>query len=566
MKLSDYVASFLAGRGIEFMYIFTGGAIAHLVDSVYRVHEKDGTLTPVCVMHEQAGSMALDGYTRATGKIAAMAATSGPGATNLVTGIACSWYDSIPGIYFTGQVRTWECKGPSPQRQVGFQETNIVEIVRDITKYAVMITKPEEIRYELEKALWFAESGRPGPVLIDLPMDVQWAEIDPGALRGFEPESEESVDISEEELEKVVTETVAILKTSKRPVILSGGGVRNSGAMKEIKELAELFNIPVTVSFGGKDSFPHDSGLFCGLVGAMGNKETNKIINESDCFLVLGSRLSWRQIKGKPEDFVPDGKIVHIDIDKAELNQRKKADVAAAIDVKTFVHKLTDRLKREKLNKFDAWAMESKKRYDQNPFCKPEYYKEKGSVHPYVFFKVLSEVMGSGDVLVADAGQNVMWAMQAAEIRKNQRLFTSFAHSPMGYSLPAAMGVALKYNDNPRVICTIGDGGFQLNIQELQTIYANKIPVKVFIMNNKSYGAIMDYQDSALDGRYYASSCEYGYSLPDFAAIVKAYRIKVATIDDQDRLKDSIRGVIMTPGPIVCLVNLASRTYVTLDV
>lgn len=562
VKLTDYIVEFLATHGVEYMFVFTGGAIAHFLDSVFTRNLQHGDIKPVCVMHEQAGSMALDGYTRATGKIGAMAVTSGPGATNLLTGIACSYYDSIPGIYFTGQVRTWElCQ--SKQRQIGFQETDIVSIAKPITKYAVTITDPTTVRYEIEKALFLAQSGRPGPVLIDLPMNIQWAEINPSKLKSYKPEQKPPE--SHESINKKIDLLVKWLQQSKRPIIIGGGGVRNAGATNELLNLARLSRIPVAVTFNGVDTIVHDNPLYSGVIGTMGNSGTNTSIKESDLVLAIGTRLSLRQVKSKPKEFVSQGKLIHVDIDPNELNQLVPTDLSFACDAKEFLILLINRIKKAGCPKFLDWAKQTRKNFEDNPFCKPEYYSQKKGVNPYVFMKTLSEQMDDDDILIADAGQNVMWAMQAVEVRAKQRLFTAGAHSPMGYSLPAAMGVAAHYKDSRHVICTIGDGGVQLNIQELQTIFSYKLPVKIFVMNNHSYGAIVDFQDANLGKRHFASSTKYGYTIPDLLAIARAYKIPAMEINSQRGLAKKIKSVLNSKGPIFCNVDMGSRTYVTLD-
>lgn len=562
MKLTDYIVQFLTENNINKMFVFTGGAIANLIDSAYERSIYKGDFDPICVMHEQAGSMALDGYVRSTGKLASMAVTSGPGATNLVTGIACSYYDSIPGIYFTGQVRTWELKNDDRQRQWGFQETDIVKIISPITKYAVTILNPEEIRYELEKALWLTKSGRPGPVLIDLPMDIQMADINPDNLRSFEPSKPEPIN-SRNYLTKI-TVVSEWLKLAKKPMIICGGGIRNSKGISILKELSEKYQIPVCVTFNGTDSFDHNNTLFSGLIGTMGNSASNTLINESDLVLAVGTRLSLRQVRSKPESFVNNGKLVHVDIDIEELDKKVPTDLSICCDARVFLINLLKDMESKKIQEFSEWAFYAKNLFDSNPFCKEEYYSEK-YVNPYVFMKTLSSAMNPKDILVADAGQNVMWAIQSFEVHGEQRLFTAAAHSPMGYSLPAAMGAALEHLDEEiHVVCTIGDGAIQLNVQELQTLFSYEIPVKIFVLNNHSYGAIMDYQDQALDSRYYASSVEFGYSIPDIIAIAKAYKIKTFQIDSMDNLKDNIKRVLNEKGPVLCEVNLGNRTHVTL--
>ncbi len=563
MKLSDYMAEFFADYGIEYNYIFTGGAIAHLIDSCWKLHNQNPkVLKPICVLHEQAGSMAIDAYTRITDKPGLMMATSGPGATNLLTGIGCSYYDSIPGIYITGQVRTWENKGASKQRQLGFQETDIVSMAKPITKYAVLVEDPRDIKYQLQKAIWMATEGRPGPVLIDLPMDVQWAEIEPDQLRAFVPPTKKPAKTIELNNVKQVADW---MRTAAKPTILCGGGIRNAGAVSELKALAELCNIPVLVSFGGNDAFPHDNPLYAGLIGTMGNKAANETLNDSDLLLVLGSRLSWRQVRSKPEQFASKAKIVHVDIDREELNQRVSASLAFDWDVKEFINLLMQELKSKELPDHSHWAKASYQHHQKSPFCKPEYYEQEDRVQPYVFMKTLSEMMADDDVLVIDAGQNVMWGMQATEPRAEQRLITAWGHSPMGYSLPAAMGVAAHLKGTPQTLCTIGDGGFQVNVQELQTIKYYNLPVKIFIMNNYCYGAIKDFQDGNLDSRYYATCPEYGYEAPDFLAISDAYKIESCRIASHADLKEKLSYVLQHEGPIICDVNLGEDTFVTLD-
>ncbi len=562
MKLSDYIAKFLAKQNIPNVYVFTGGAIAHLIDSFYLQSQKSNKVKPISVMHEQSGSMAIDGYSRITGKLGVAIATSGPGGTNFITGIACSYYDSIPGLYFTGQVRTWEVKGESKQRQVGFQETDIISLVKPITKYAVMITNPKSIRYELEKAIYIATHDRPGPVLIDLPMDMQWAEINPKNLKGFTPPKQQD---DHKDLSKKIKTIINWLKEAKRPMIICGRGVRTAKAINEIKKLSFLTKIPIAVTFGGKDIIPHDYPYLAGLMGIAGNHSANSALDKSDLVLAIGTRLAWRQIKAKPNDFLPKAKLVHVEIDSSEINQRVKVDIDCPYDAKIFLQQLLK--ERDILSKLDIsqWSKKVRKDYLDHPFCKPQYFNQK-KVNPYVFLKTLSDQMGENDIVAADAGNNMMWTMQTLVIRGNQRIFTAHAHSPMGYSLPAAMGPAAIYkNSKTNVICTIGDGGMQLNIQELQTIAHYRLPVKIFILNNHAYGAIVDFQTAQLNNRYYASSTMHGYSVPDFMAISKAFEIKAVEINSQENLAIQIKHVLNFKGPIVCNVNLMPKTFVSFD-
>ena len=565
MKLSDYVAQYLVDRKIKQNYIFTGGAVAHLVDSCWVMHN-DHTeyLKPICVLHEQAGSMALDAFTRATGQLGVMMVTSGPGATNLLTGIACSYYDSIPGIYFTGQVRTWECKGESKQRQLGFQETDIVSMALPVTKYAVMLTNAEDIKYELDKAFYNATEGRPGPVLIDIPMDLQWAEIDPKKLRSFEP-PEEKFD-SSILLNRNLRLSAEIIAQSSKPIIIAGGGVRNSHAVSQLNDLSTDFSIPVAVTFGGKDCYPHQSQLFAGLLGTMGNRAANENVNESDVVIVVGSRLSWRQIRSRPDKFAPHAKIIHVDIDASEINQQVMANVSLPMDAGEFLRFLSKELKNVKYNCASEWPQKCSKRLRDNPFFKADTINELGAVDPYYFFYILSQEMAANDIAVIDAGQNVMWGMQALEPNGSQRILTAWGHSPMGYSLPASIGPALHFSGtDTNVVCTIGDGGFQINIQELQTIKYYNVPIKIFILNNHSYGAIKDFQDGNLNSRYFGTIPEYGYEAPDFVSISKSYGLETERINTNGCVRQGIRRALSVAGPIVVDVDLGTETSVILD-
>lgn len=563
MKCSDYVARFYAEKEVEFSYIFTGGAIAHVVDSVYKYHNSSNTklLKPICVLHEQAGSMAMDAYTKLTGKPAIMLVTSGPGATNLLTGIACSWYDSVPGIYLCGQVRTWEiAKGK--QRQLGFQETNIVDMAKPITKYAKLIKNVSEIPYELEKAYQISISGRPGPVLLDIPMDVQWSDIDTSKIK---KRFKISKSLKEKKIQpKIINEIIKLINNAKKPIVLAGAGISNAKAELELEKFVNALSIPVLTSFGGKMSVRNDNQNYCGLIGTMGLRPSNQSLNESDLLIVLGSRLSWRQIRSRPDLFAKKSKIIHVDIDKNELNQKIKTKYRYDVNVKKLINEILKNKKSIKKN-FKEWSKECVKNFkDYTLFTKKEIADNK-KVNPYFFFKNLSNYMRTNDVLVPDAGQNVMWAMQQTLIKKKQKIITSWGHSPMGYSLPASMGVAAINKFNGRVICTIGDGGFQVNIQELQTIKYYNLPIKIFILNNHSYGAIKDFIRDNLEGRNFAVDKKDGYEPPNLLAISKSYGFKTEEIlTNKDLFK--IKKVLDYKGPIVCNVELGEETFVKLDV
>lgn len=565
MKASDYIAKFFYSKGIEFNYIFTGGAIAHIIDSCWRLYEKSNTklLKPVCVLHEQAGSMAMDAYSRVTGKPGLMMVTSGPGATNLLTGVACSFYDSIPGIYITGQVRTWELSSGS-QRQLGFQETNIVDMAKPVTKYSKLIKDIKDLPHELEKAYKIATSGRPGPVLLDIPMDIQWANIKDFKLLKLKKNKKEKSVGKTINLKKI-DEVVDLIHKSKKISILCGGGVRYSKSEKLFKKFAEKIQAPVFTTYGGKECFPNDHKLYSGMTGTMGYKPSNKNMGSSDLLLVIGSRLSWRQIRSTPKKFAEKAKIVHVDIDKAEINQKIKTKYGFNVDVQIFLKTIINKINSKKMSNSNIWASKCAKEYNNYKFYNKNDILPNKKVNPYFFFENLSKLMGPKDIIVPDAGQNVMWAMQAVKIKKKQRLVTSWGHSPMGYSFPAAIGLAAMEDHSRNIICTIGDGGMQLNIQELQTIKHYNLKVKIFIINNHSYGAIKDFNRDNLEGRMYATNKEFGYSHPDFCSVVKSYGFKFEKINKNEDIRFKIKKILDSNETIVCDVDLGSETFVELD-
>ena len=560
MKVSDYMIDLMVKNGIDRTWVFQGGAISHVIDSAYLRHQKDGSIEPYTVLHEQSASMAADAYARITGKVASVMVTSGPGATNLLTGVACSWYDSVPGLYLTGQVRTLECK-TGGMRQPGFQETDIVSMVETVTKYAKLITDPRDIRYEFEKALWLATTGRPGPVLLDLPMDIQWADVDPKEQRPFYPPKEKWN--HEHQNDTKLHALAELISNAKRPVILSGGGVRNSGAGKQLIEFAEKCNIPITVSFGGKDLVSNDHRLFCGLIGAMGNEAANETLHNADLVLALGTRLSWRQVRMQPDKFVPDAKIVHVDIDADEHNQHIPAVMNFSWDCSKFITGLSGVLESRSLN-FSDFSSKRKKAFQGCPFYSDESFSQNNAIHPHRFFNTLSKNSLDDEVYIADTGQNLVWSMQGLEIKGKQRIITAWGHSPMGYSIAAALGPVI-IPGLQRVICLIGDGGIQLNIQELQTIRYFNYPIIIFVLNNHSYGAIKDFQDGNLEGRHFATAGDYGYQPPDFIAVAKAYGIPAMRLNDEKQLDEQLKTIMSSNGPLLVDVELGNNTDMVLS-
>lgn len=545
-KVSDYILDYLVSQGVKHVFLLTGGAIAFIVDAFHG--RKD--IEYVCVQHEQAGAMMAEAYSRVGPGYAAAMVTSGPGATNLITGICCAWFDSIPAIYISGQVNTYELKGKYKARQVGFQETDIVDIVKPITKYAVQLTSEQDIRYELEKSTYIAKSGRPGPVLLDIPMDFQRVEIDLLKLKKFILPKEKEYKDTGKQLQEKVKKVIELLKNAKRPVIIAGGGIKIAKANEEIFELAKITGFPVTSSWSGYDIFPRNNTNFIGAHGVYGERAANFTVQNSDVLLSIGSRLDTRQTGGKPATFAREAKIIMVDIDQAELDKRRGLTPHLSIqsDAKEFLQVLLKEIKKVQLPDTTDWIKRATDWAAKYPVVAPEYYKEKKYINAYSFIKELSDQAPPNSIIIPDDGGNLTWTMQAWEVKKGQKLFSAYGNSPMGYAFPAAIGASIAMGKKP-VICVDGDGSLQINIQELQTVAFHKLPIKLFVLNNNGYGIIKQFQELYLDSHYEATG--KGYSCPDFIKVAEAYGIKSIKIKNVKEMKRKIKQALEFKGPVL---------------
>ncbi len=561
MKLADYIVDFVVKQGTTHIFTVTGGAIVHVTDAVGRREREQKDVQLIAVQHEQAGAMAAETYSRLspTKGLGTVLVTSGPGATNLITGMCGCWFDSIPGLFISGQVNTAESRHsikPKP-RQVGFQETDIVPMVESITKYAIRVTDPLEIRYHLEKAVYLAKEGRPGPVLLDIPVNLQIVDIDPKKLKGFDPKKENLVkkpDLdSQEVINKKIEQTLKLIEKSERPVILLGGGVRIAGAEKEALNFAEELGFPVVVSWSGFDLVPYNHKQFVGHIGVYGSRGANIAIQNADLLISLGSRLDTRQTGGRVSTFARGAKKVMIEIDKHEIVKGRglKIDVGIAAHVNDFFNAFKKHLPVKNKKDISSWMKRTQELKDKYPTLLPEYSKNKNLINAYPFLHLLSDAARENETIIADEGGNLVWTMQSWKIKKGQRMISTFGNSPMGYSFPAAMGASAALNFKP-VICLDGDGGFQMNIQELQTVKHYNIPMKIFILNNRSMGIIKQFQDLYFNSRHYASSPDGGYSAPDFAKVAIAYGIPAISVKKPSEMKAAITKMMKHKGPILC--------------
>ena len=517
MKLSDFIVEFLEQNGVDIVFELCGGSIIHILDSL----RKNKGIKIVSMHHEQAAAIAAEGFARSRGNIGVAMATSGPGATNMITGIASCFFDSVPSVFITGQVNTYEFKFTRPVRQIGFQETDIVSIVKPIVKYAELIDRPSKIRYCLEKAFYLAREGRPGPVLLDIPMNVQRQDIIPGRLKHFKPRA---VSRNSYSVKSKIEKCIEDLRSSSRPVVLAGGGVRIAKAQEALREFINKTGIPVVASLMGVDAFPQDNQFFCGMLGSYGNRYANLAVANSDLILALGTRLDTRQTGTNLKTFARGAKIIHVDIDKYELNNKLKADVAINADLKIFLEALNSSLKKFDATRLNEWQDRVSGYKQRYPSSLPP---KNAAIHPNFFMKILSEFLSGDAIVCADIGQNQIWAAQSILVKKNMRFLTQGGMGAMGSALPMAIGAAFAYPKRP-IIAICGDGGFQLNSQELQTVYHYGLPIKVILINNSCYGMVRQFQEQYFNSVF--QSTVIGYSSPDFLKLALAYKIKASRI------------------------------------
>ena len=548
-KLSDYVMDFIAGQGIRDVFMLPGGGAMHLNDSLGR----HPVLRFVCNLHEQGTAVAAEAYAQYRNDLSVALVTTGPGGTNTITGVASAWLDSIPVLFVSGQVKRADCVGTRGVRQMGFQEIDIVGLVSPLTKYAVTVNDPQDIRYHLEKAAHLAGSGRPGPVWIDIPLDVQAASVDPGSIRGFD--SSELPVPPEVPLEELVAGAIRLLNASERPVILAGNGIRLSGALDSFLEVLGLLGIPVLTTWKAMDFLAEYHPLFCGRPGAIGQRGANFTQQNSDWFLSVGARLDFGQTGYEHNNFARAAKKVVVDIDQCEIAKlMMPVEVGIPCDAKAFCEELL-RQKDSLLPRDRSLWLERCKDWQRcYPVILPEYRAGREYVNPYVLVDVLSEQMTGADLLVpGSSGACSEVTMQAFRVKKGMRVFNSEGLGSMGFGVPASLGACLAAGGR-RTVCVDGDGGFHMNSQELEVIRRLNLPVKIFVLNNSGYGSIRISQRNYFGGLFTASSPESGASLPDIGLVAKAYGIPSRRISNHDRIDEQVSEILDADGPVICEV------------
>ena len=555
MRCADWIFKTLADRGAKHVFLVTGGGAMFLNDAL-RCEKR---LTPVCCHHEQGAAIAAEGYARITGRPAVVSVTTGPGGTNSLTGVIGEWLDSVPVVYISGQVKKITTIRSCPElklRQLGDQEINIVDIVRPVTKYAAFVDDPKSIRRELETALWHAVHGRPGPVWLDIPIDVQSAEISEADLEPFVPPEAErfAPDAA------AVDHAVSSFLRAESPVVIAGQGIRIAGAQKAFAELAARMDVPVLATFEGFDLIPTDDPRMIGRIGTIGTRAGNIALQNADWVLCLGSRNNIRQISYNFENFVRNARdFICVDIDRAELDKPTvRPTLKIQADAADFIARFGARLgrppRRPQHEKWLAWCRERTARYP----AVAEHRKVVASgIDPYVFTCVLTEMLPEGAIVGCANATPSLALFQAGIVKAGQRMICNSGCAAMGFGLPAALGCAVAAAGSGRsVICLDGDGSLMMNLQELQTVAAHKLPVKLFLYDNGEYCSIRQTHDNFFGARIGCDAAS-GVTFPDWRLIAGAFGWKYLVVDSEDSARRILPEALAEDGPVFCDVKLS---------
>lgn len=558
ITIASYLASRLAANGHRHVFLVTGGGAMFLNDAL--CHHPD--IAPVFFHHEQAAAMAAEAYARIADRPPILNVTTGPGGINALNGVFGAWTDSLPMIVISGQVKRATCLATTPVaglRQLGDQECEIVPMVRGITKYAALVERPEDIAWHLDQAVLLATSGRPGPVWLDIPIDVQSATVDPRELRRFVPACATGDTVFMPDIERIVER----LRGARRPMILAGSGVRAAHATAEFDAVIQRLGIPVTTAWT-HDLIASDDPLFCGRPGTIGTRAGNFTVQNADLLLILGSRLNVRQVSYNWQAFAPQAFKIQVDIDQAELNKPTvKPDLAIVADLKHFLAAFAKTLADWRPSAtHQAWLAWCKQRLLDYPNVRPEQRLPAGAkINPYHFIETLFAQLESDDIVACGNATATIVPFQAATLKCGMRMFSNSGSASMGYDLPAAIGAYFGAlagrNQQRRVVCLAGDGSIMMNIQELQTVAQHQLPLKIFVLDNGGYLSIRSSQSNFF-GRLAGAGPESGVALPDFVAIAKAFGIPASRLDASD-FAERLQDILDAPGPQLCQVMLDEK-------
>src|SRR3989344_1996352 len=547
-RVSDYIFSAIAKAGTRHVFVVSGGGAMYLNDAL----ALNQSLKYINNFHEQASVMAADTYSRVNGNLGVALVTSGPGGSNAVTAVLGAWQDSIPLLVISGQSKRKETVYNSNikgLRQFGFLEVNIIPIVETITKYSVFVDEPEKIRYYLEKAVYMAKSGRPGPVWLDIPLDVQGAEIEISKLTGFTTPNNAPNRTS---VKNQVAQVVKILLQSKKPVIIAGSGIRHAGAIDDFLKLLSGLKVPVVTSIMGVDVIADNHPSFVGRVGARGERSANFAVNNSDLVISIGARLGVAVIGYEYEKFAPLARKIIVDIDEVEHKKPTiKPDLVVNLDAKIFINELDRALRSKRLEFKVDWLSKLSALRRKYPVYQNSYRELKCRMNVYHVILKITNSLKADDVVVTDAGTPYYVARQIMKIKKGQRLLMPGATGVMGFNLPGVIGASVG-RGNIRAICITGDGSLQFNISELQTISHYKIPVKLFVLNNNGYMSIRNTQSRFFNGRLMGESPSTNVTFPKVSNVANTYKIKYLKAENNRQLNSVILKTLKFNGPVIC--------------
>jgi len=549
MNVSDHIMSFLAEYGVKHIFTVSGGGSIFLNDALGRCKD----ISYICCHHEQAVSMATESYARTNDTLGVSLVTTGPGGTNAITGVVGAWIDSVPTLTISGQVFLDQTINGSGLRQLGIQEINIVDIVKPVTKYSVMVSKPEDVIYEIEKAIFVAKDSRPGPVWVDIPADIQKTIADSIAFRRFEVLRKNNLERDRDKAilnRDFVVPLVEKFRKARRPLVYIGRGVRIADAVGELREFLETTRIPCVTGWNANELLESDFSLNFGRPGMFGQRHANIIVQNADLILIIGSRLSIPQVGYSYEDFGRNAFKIMVDIDQQELDKKTLLlDVRIRADAKEFLQELIYLTGNQKLG-YPEWISYCEYVQGKYPLVLEEWKREESLVNSYHFVSLLSDQLTGRDIVVTDMGLAFTGTHQVFKVKKGQRLFTNSGFASMGWGLPAAIGACVA--DKRKVICLTGDGGFQMTSQELATVAHYRLPIKIFIFNNGGYLTIKQTQEINFSGQLMGCNDDTGISFPDWRKLAAAYEIETMTIETQVGLSDKIRNIIEYDGPVLC--------------
>ena len=548
IKVSKYISQFLVNNGIKDCFMVTGGGAMHLNDAIGHQEGIHCTFNH----HEQACAIAAEGYARMTGKLAAVCVTSGPGGTNAITGVMGGWLDSVPMFVISGQVKRETTIWAVPElnlRQLGDQEFNIIDSVKNMTKYAVMVTNPQEVAYHLEKALFMSTNGRGGPVWLDIPLDVQGAKVKTESLIHFDAD-QEVVWRTPSVKQSAVDILMQKIKEAKAPLVLAGTGINLGNADKKLLAFLDKYKIPVVTAWNANDTVAYDNPYYVGMPGTVGMRSGNFAIQNCDLLLSLGCRLNIRMIGYTHYDFAKNAFKAIVDVDPRELiKPTVQADLAVHADVSEFLDVM---LAQEYIpdKAHESWVKWCRNLLFRFPTVRPEYHKE-GHINPYIFIDKLFKHLTIDDRIICGNGAACVVTFQAAKIKQGQRMFTNSGCAAMGYGFPAALGVAVSDNSK-RTVCIDGDGSVMMNIQELATVVHNKLNVKLFILNNNGYLSIRQTQRNLFQPPFIGIDSESGVGFPDFEKLADAFGLKYFRIDTESIADEILEKVLNCGSACIC--------------